>query len=38
MIRGVVNADLEATLLLEVIGPGGGTLQVKSVIDTGYAE
>jgi clan AA aspartic protease len=36
MIQGVVNADLEATLVVEVTGPGGRTLQVKVVIDTGY--
>jgi clan AA aspartic protease len=37
MIRGVVNRDLEATLPLQVFGPGGQRVDVTAVIDTGYS-
>jgi clan AA aspartic protease len=36
MIQGVVNADLEATLPIEIIDSRGNVLQVRAVIDTGY--
>ncbi|HLK59138.1 MAG TPA: clan AA aspartic protease [Chthonomonadaceae bacterium] len=36
MMTGVVNAKLEATLTVRVIGPGGQFQEVPTVIDTGY--
>jgi clan AA aspartic protease len=36
MITGVVNADLEATIRLEVLGTGGQSQTVEAVVDTGY--
>jgi clan AA aspartic protease len=36
MIDGVVTADREAIIHLEVRGPGGQTEQVDAVIDTGF--
>jgi clan AA aspartic protease len=36
MIRGTVNARLEATIPLQVSGPQGQTRLVVAVIDTGY--
>jgi clan AA aspartic protease len=37
MIQGVVNPDLEATLLVQVFGPSGQIMEVVGVIDTGYS-
>lgn len=36
-MRGIVNSDLEPTLLLSVSGPSGRTEQVLCVIDTGFS-
>ena len=36
MIRGAVNARLEAVVRLQVRGPDGAEFQVDAVIDTGY--
>jgi hypothetical protein len=36
MIRGTVNARLEAVVRLRVRGPGGAELDVDAVIDTGF--
>ena len=36
MIRGTVNARLEAVLRLRVRGPGGAELDVDAVVDTGF--
>ena len=36
MIEGVVNAGLEAVVVLALRGPGGQTRDVEAVIDTGY--
>jgi clan AA aspartic protease len=36
MILGVVNADLEARIQVEVQGPGGQLQAVEAVIDTGF--
>lgn len=36
MIKGTVNADLEAMLRLEVRGLGDRTVQIDAVIDTGF--
>ncbi|WP_419838328.1 clan AA aspartic protease [Candidatus Poriferisodalis sp.] len=38
MIEGRVNARLEATVALDVKGPGGRSRTVEAVIDTGYSE
>jgi clan AA aspartic protease len=35
MINGVVNANLEATIRLVVVGPGGKR-RIRAVIDTGF--
>ena len=37
MIQGVVNSRLEATLPVQVFGPGGQRVDVTAVIDTGYS-
>ena len=37
MIEGFVNANHEAILPLSLRGPGGQTLEVNAVIDTGYS-
>ena len=36
MIRGTVNARLEAVIRLRVRGPGGGELDFDAVLDTGF--
>ena len=36
MIRGIVNARLEAKLPLTVISPNGTKLEVDAIIDTGF--
>ena len=36
MIRGIVNARLEAKLRLTVISPNGDKLEVDAIIDTGF--
>ncbi len=36
MIRGVVNADREATVRLTLLGPAGQRLKVEAIIDTGF--
>ena len=36
MIRGVVNASLEAVVVLSVSGPSGRTREIEVVIDTGF--
>ena len=36
MIVGVVNEQLEATINLIVVGPGGRSREIIAVIDTGY--
>ncbi len=36
MTTGVVNADLEAVLSLELVGTDGSQVQIEAVIDTGY--
>lgn len=36
MIRGVVNARLEAVVRLRVRGPGGAEADVDAVLDTGF--
>ena len=36
MIRGTVNARLEAVVRLRVRGPGGAELDLDAVIDTGF--
>ncbi|HJT78657.1 MAG TPA: aspartyl protease family protein [Gemmataceae bacterium] len=36
MIRGVVNARLEAVVRLRVRGPGGAEADVDAVVDTGF--
>ena len=38
MIEGRVNARLEATVAVDVKGPGGRSGLVEAVIDTGYSE
>ena len=38
MIEGVVNASLEATLVLTLSGPTGRTLEIEAVVDTGFSE
>lgn len=37
MIRGIVNADLDAILRLVVRGPVGQRQKIKAVIDTGFS-
>lgn len=37
MMRGVVNTDLEATLVIQAFGSQGNPLEVTAVIDTGYS-
>jgi clan AA aspartic protease len=36
MINGLVNSDLEAIVLLRVLGPTGQQLDIEAVIDTGF--
>jgi clan AA aspartic protease len=36
VISGTVNADLEAILRLQVLGPGDRAVQIDAVIDTGF--
>ena len=36
MIRGTVNANLEATLPLNMYGPQGQEREIRAIIDTGY--
>jgi predicted aspartyl protease len=36
MIPGAVNGNLEATIRLQVRGPGGQEQEVEAVIDTGF--
>jgi clan AA aspartic protease len=36
MIRGVVNARLEAVVRLRIRGPGGAVADVEAIIDTGF--
>ena len=36
MIRGSVTADLEATVPVRVVGPGGRSLVGEAVVDTGF--
>ena len=36
MMRGIVNADLEATIRRHVAGPNGQRQEVMAIIDTGY--
>jgi clan AA aspartic protease len=36
VIHGVVNANLEATIPLQVVGPNGLRNEVTAIIDTGY--
>ena len=36
MIAGVVNADYEAVIRLEVQGPAGQKREVDAIVDTGY--
>jgi clan AA aspartic protease len=36
VINGVVNADREATIRLEVVGPSGQQEQIEAIIDTGF--
>ena len=38
MVRGVVNANLEAIVNIAVVGPTGRALEVYGVIDTGFTE
>ena len=38
MIEGRVSARLEATVTLEIQGPGGQSQFVDAVVDTGYSE
>jgi clan AA aspartic protease len=36
-MQGVVNSALEATVPIRIFGPGGQTVEVVAVIDTGYS-
>ena len=36
MITGVVNADREATIRLDVVGPSGQQQEIEAIIDTGF--
>lgn len=36
MINGVVNSDLEAIILLRVLGPTGQQVDIDAIIDTGF--
>ena len=36
MITGTVNVDLEATIQLQVRGPGGQEQEIEAIIDTGF--
>ena len=38
MIEGVVNAALEATVILIVIGSSGQPREIEAVVDTGFSE
>lgn len=38
MIEGTVNPDLEATVSVDVRGPGGQSFLVEAVVDTGFSD
>jgi clan AA aspartic protease len=38
MIRGIVNARLEAVVRLRLRGPGGAEADVDAVVDTGFSD
>jgi clan AA aspartic protease len=37
MIAGVVTADLDAIILLTLLGPDGGKQSIEAVVDTGFS-
>ena len=38
MVQGVVNARIEATVILEIRGPSGQAQEIEAVVDTGFSE
>ena len=38
MVQGVVNARIEATIILEISGDAGRSQEVEAVVDTGFSE